>query len=122
MSPSRSISTRFLAVLLPACFVWTAVACVTLCLKHSREAQQGRVSAAIDRIAGVDDGDCCPISRSPTTALPRRASLIQPSCSDAVLTTRPAVIVDHRRAEYEADRSGPSYSDPPFERLRNIRI
>jgi hypothetical protein len=123
MSPSRSISTRFLAVLLPSCFVWTAVACVTLCLKYSREAQQQeRPPAAIYRIADTDDGDCCPISRSPITALPGRSSLIQPSCSDGAPAMRPVDLAEHVRAEYETDRSPPCYSDPPFERLRNIRI
>jgi hypothetical protein len=131
-----------LAVLLSSSFIWTAMACVSLCLLHcSQEECATEVSAAHDKIIAFESEspqagelictdadsccqpDCCPMKPLPVCALQKSASLdFQPHDDCPILFINSAVqanSISINNSRYLIPRSS---SDPPFERFRTLRI
>jgi hypothetical protein len=123
MLTTRLALTRSLALLTPLCMIWVFAACVSLCAGHDELVAGGAEAHSTDASGFADTQDCCPAgeascgvqahratSVSHTTAAghaPEAAALPAAECNLA----RPAGGVHHGRSP-----------DPPFERLRTLRI
>ena len=133
---------RFLAVLLSASFVWTAMACVSLCLLHSSE-EDCAIELSAESVAGIAcveessqegealcadadsccEPDCCPMKPLPVCALQKSSSFdFQLHGDYQISPVNVALPANARRI------NNPRYlllhvaSDPPFERLCTLRI
>lgn len=111
---------RTVAALLPICFLWAFVACVSLCTEHAEEAGNDRPSVLCLGINDTPASDSCPIVEAPKATLRDRLLLL---AADAVAVT-PAAFT---QAAVNVGMSLPgsydhSSTDPPFERLRVLRI
>jgi hypothetical protein len=127
MFASRSPLTRWLAALLPVCFLWVLVSCASLCSEHAAKASVTPTSlaAAAELCAALASEDWhCPFAGAASqSALPERRPFA-PSQSTALAaacapTEQPTSYAPSRRV----NPSGPpAYSDPPFKSLRALRI
>lgn len=113
---------QIVAMVLPLCFAWTFVACVTLCSEHISNAQDAHAGGAAE-MRGLDESDCCPITASATSLLPERITPIKQLCVDQQAT---AALSAHRLSEASCDNRcaliPSSSSDPPLMRLCVLRI
>jgi hypothetical protein len=123
MFKAGTLLTRLTGTLLPVCLVWAFAACVSLCSAHPAEA--GETAAAISRDVAdyAPESDCCPITEASQGALPERTSQ-SPQAGTELHTPTPKVTGSGatgaaRRAPASASFTSP---DPPFERLRTLRI
>jgi hypothetical protein len=114
----RFRSKRIVAALLPCCFLWAFVACVSLCTDHAEETGSDTILCL-----GMDEtpaSDSCPIVEAPKVTLRERPPLLS---ADAVAVmparfNQASVKLGARPLESDARSS----TDPPFERLRVLRI
>ena len=75
MPPQR----RLIAVLLPFCFLWAFVACVSICEREalaSYSPAELSFSTEVNAITDVTDCDGCPLSYFPKATTPQRAQSI----------------------------------------------
>lgn len=111
---------RIVAALLPCCFLWAFVACVSLCTEHAKETENDRLTVLCLGMDEAPASDSCPIVEAPKTTLRERLPLL----TDDALALTPSgfahasVNVGVRLLESDALSS----TDPPFERLRVLRI
>jgi hypothetical protein len=85
-------SKKLAALVLPLTFLWTFIACVSICTDHSLdEAGCETVFTQVVEIASAQEFACCPIEASPASLLPDRSSFSQRFCvshsATPVLTT-----------------------------------
>lgn len=127
MFSSRSLFKRLLATLLPYCFAWGFVACVTLCDPHdtaTRDAASSHLAAA-----SLDDahgGEHCPIREILTCALPER----QPNAPaprargdvPALFAPSPGLMNGFALRLPAWQSNPPPTSDPPLERSGVLRL
>lgn len=111
---------RLLAAWLPLCLVWAFVSCVGLCSTH--DAGEARAATASNRAEDAHESECCPLAEASRGVMPERVS--------------PASGPDGGAAPASAVSAPPASSvlfpptiflnssspDPPFERLRTLRI
>jgi hypothetical protein len=131
-----------LAVLVSSSFIWTAMACVSLCLLHcSQEECAIEVSATHDKTISFESEsshagelictdadtccqpDCCPMKPLPVCALQKSASFDFQAHNDYQILFINSVVQANstciNNLQYLIPRSS---SDPPFERLCTLRI
>ena len=127
MFSPRSSFTRILATLLPFCFAWGFVACVSLCSSHDEEPGENMLGHAAS-IARAHEGEQqCPVPEVLSCTLPEQRHSIAPA--------PPLVSGDAGEASFAASPTGstlylpvrhssspPPTSDPPLERLGVLRI
>lgn len=126
-SPHSQV-TRSLVLLLPLSFVWLFVACVALCgtACAGDEHDEGTVETFLLRVAhDSSESDCCPIMTTPEGALPER--LFSSHYLDDGLSRAPVPTSSVRFAFQLSSLSArqlirPSSPNPPFNRLRTLRI
>ena len=114
----RFPSKRIVAALLPCCFLWAFVACVSLCTEHAEETGNGTILCL-----GADDApasDSCPIVEAPKATLRDRLPLLNADALAGMPSgfNQASVKLGVRPRDSD-DRSS---TDPPFERLRVLRI
>ncbi|MDQ3687201.1 MAG: hypothetical protein M3430_16620 [Acidobacteriota bacterium] len=125
MFSPRSSFTRILATLMPLCFAWVFVACISLCAPHGEEA---RGDTAYHSAASIDDshgGEQCPVPSAPTYALTGRQSIVPAPqmIGDAAASFTPSLSLAGFALHLPARLlTPPSTSDPPLDRLRVLRI
>ncbi len=123
MFAPRPLLTRSLATLLPACLVWVFAACVSICSAHPAEAPEAIAAAYCDAADAAPEPDCCPITEASQGVLPERPSPSGQAAGD--LHTPAAMVTEPGRSR--AARSAPAPAsfaslDPPFGRLRTLRV
>jgi hypothetical protein len=121
---SRTSYARLMAAFLPVSFLWLFAACVTLCAPHSSEGEFASVGALSQaEVEASHESDCCPIMEATITALPER-HLLAKLTDDAAqgLSTFTARPVSGNISCVLSPPLAFSSSDPPFERLRTLRI
>jgi hypothetical protein len=127
MFASRSPLTRWLAALLPVCFIWVLVSCASLCSEHAAKASVTPASFAAAELCAAqasEDWHCPFAGAASQGALPERRPFAPSQGTSSLVATcapteQPASYAPSRRV----NSSGPpAYSDPPFESLRTLRI
>jgi len=123
MFSPRSSFTRVLATLLPFCFAWGFVACVSLCSSPGEELNEDTVDYAAS-IADAHENEHCSIPAALSCTLPARHLIAPPqqvgNDAEEVFFASPPLA----SALYLSPRllSPPPASDPPLERLGMLRI
>lgn len=86
MFSPRSSFTQVLATLLPICFAWVFVACVSICSTLEAEAHgESYTYHAAENLVGENGDEHCPITEATTYAPPERLiSVPVPQVSDDV--------------------------------------
>jgi hypothetical protein len=121
---SRTLYARLMAAFLPVSFLWFFAACVTLCAPQSSGdeiASVGALSKA--EVEASHESDCCPITEATITALPKRhvlAKLTDDMAQGVSTFSRRPVFSNVSCVLYPPLAF--SSSDPPFERLRTLRL
>lgn len=120
MSMPRFPFKRTVAALLPFCFLWAFVACVSLCAEQLEETGNDHLSVLCLGTEDAPASDSCPNVEAPKATLRERLPLLT---ADAVTVT-PAGLT---QASFNVGISLPdsddhSSTDPPFKRLRVLRI
>jgi hypothetical protein len=121
MLTSRFPLKRTIAALLPVCFLWVFIACVSLCASDAEEVEHDGGGAILSLgIESTPDSECCPIIESPKAALSERVSVQSASTVSALpLILAPssgsALAPSHKSNHH-------LFADPPFERLLTLRI
>jgi hypothetical protein len=111
---------RAVAALLPFCFLWAFMACVSLCTEQSKETGNDRSSVLCLSTENAPASDSCPIVEAPKATLRNRLALLT---TDAVAATPARFIQASINIGVSLpDSSDHSSTDPPFERLRVLRI
>ena len=113
---------RAIAMLLPACFLWVFASCVEMCSTHSAEACNSNAALFVNSVSASPEDGCCPVTEAPASVLPERVSFIPAASRDFQVLLVWAVPAN-RRLCFDPDSSILlSSPDPPFERLRTLRI
>lgn len=111
---------RTVAALLPFCFLWAFVACVSLCTEQSEETGNDRPSVLCLGTEDAPASDSCPVVEAPKAALRDRLPLLT---GDAVAVTPAGFTQASVNVGVSLlDSYDHSSTDPPFERLRVLRI
>jgi hypothetical protein len=123
MIPPRSTLTRLLATLTPALLLWAFVGCVAVCAEHAEEGLSEDVAASSVELGDSHCSDPCPVTDASFTVPAKRFAPDQQAVA-AQPVTPPAAQEPPRAAPIagrfsEVLRPPP---DPPFERLRALRI
>jgi len=114
---------RLLAVVLPVCLFWISVACMTLCTEDSDEQQAHCATLLPDTVSSTQDRDCCPITTGLPSVLPEHRVSATPSNNHQQATLILSVhLANSTLLKREHTATPVSNSDPPFERLRTLRI
>lgn len=123
MLTPRSALTRSLSLLTPLCMIWVFAACVSLCAGH--EALDVGVAEAHSAGASgfAESQDCCPDGEASCGVPTHRATFVshttaaEPAPEASALPASDGVLARPAR-NMPPDRT----ADPPFERLRTLRI
>jgi hypothetical protein len=121
----QPIIQRSLAMLLPACFVWTLVACMVICMAHASELQseQEQIVSSLSEAELLPDTECCPFQASQLSVLPEQRSNILPISPDqSVACMRATEQPLHWLQPARQSSFLPLPPDPPLERLCSLRI
>lgn len=111
---------RIVAALLPFCFLWAFAACVSLCTEQFEETGNDHASVLCLGTEDAPASDSCPIVEAPKATLRNRLSLLT---ADAVAVTPAGFIQSPVNVGLSLlESSDHSFADPPFERLRVLRI
>lgn len=112
-----------MAVILTVSFFWIPVACMTRCTADSVEEQMDSTTLMPDGINPSQDRDCCPLTTVLPSVLPEHRVTVVPPNNHQQATLVVAVQLatpSFLRREHTATPD--SKSDPPFKRLRSLRI
>jgi hypothetical protein len=111
---------KSLAMLLPICFLWLFVACVSHCSMESAERLYACAHLSIE-MTDEPDSETCLIVDAPKAVIPERAALnlqtpyaIQYSIFPAKSSTNTIT--------FSIRLNEPAFADPPLERLPDLRI
>ena len=124
MIPPRSTLTRLLAALTPALLLWAFVGCAAACAEHAEDARGEDVSATLSELRDSHCPDPCPVTEA-TAFVPAQRFLPdqqQPpgdQSASAPSASEPPHAASFAGRFSEVLRPPP---DPPFERLRTLRI
>ena len=123
MFSPRSSFTRVLASLLPFCFAWGFVACVSLCSSHSEESNE-KTAVHAASLDGAHDGEHCPVPTALSCTLPERhPNAPAPQANgEALAFFAPSPTVSTLQLPVWLSTLPPPTSDPPLERLGILRI
>ncbi len=125
MFSPRSSFTRILATLMPLCFAWVFVACISLCASHGEETHEDTAYGAAASIDDSHGGEQCPIPAVPTYALTGRQSIVPAPqvIGDVAASFTPSLSLAGSAFHLPAQQlNPPSTSDPPLDRLGVLRI
>jgi hypothetical protein len=111
---------RTIAVLLPVCFLWVFIACVSLCASDAEEVEHDGGAILSLEIESTPDSECCPIIESPKAALLERLSVQSASTVSALPITLATLSGNAFAPSHKSNY--PLITDPPFERLLTLRI
>jgi hypothetical protein len=111
---------RTVAALLPFCFLWAFVACLSLCMEHAEEAGDESRSALCLGREDAPASDSCPIVQAPKATLRNRLSLLPADAVALASTGFTRAPINVGASLLDSDDH--SSADPPFERLRVLRI
>jgi hypothetical protein len=111
---------RTVAAVLPICFLWAFIACVSLCASDAEEIEHNGSVVLSLGIESTPDSECCPIVESPKAALSERLSVQSASTVSALPITLVELSGNALAPSYESHH--PLITDPPFERLLTLRI
>ena len=123
MLTPRSALTRSLALLMPLCMIWVFAACVSLCAEHEAADAGCADTHSVGTPGIAETQDCCPVGEASCGVPADRAmSVSQPSVAEP-----PSEAVAMPMADFALARPArgepPDWAfDPPFERLRTLRI
>jgi hypothetical protein len=109
---------RIVAGLLPFCFLWAFVACVSLCAEQAEETGNDRPSVLCSGTQDAPASDSCPVVEAPKATLRDQLPLLTIDAVTPAAYTQAAVSVGVSLLDSHANSS----TDPPFERLRILRI
>lgn len=114
---------RLLAALTPALLLWAFVGCAAVCAAHAEEARGEDASATAAELRDSHCPDACPVTEATAFVPAQRFAPDQQAATSQPATT-PAAQESPRAASFaghfsEVLRPPP---DPPFERLRSLRI
>jgi hypothetical protein len=119
---TRFPAQRVIAALMPLCLVWVFIACISICASHTEAADEGSAVLSI-RMNAALLSECCPIIDANKATLTKRSSLdllaspdIQNSPHASLPSLNQSSITHLRYSPFN------STCDPPFERLRILRI
>jgi hypothetical protein len=118
MFVTRFPCKRLLAGLMPLCLLWLFVACVSLCAAHEdAEHEHAMLSAEIESDPASES---CPVLEAPKGMLAERTNAFP---RDEVQASSALFAEPLSRTEARVrDSVFHSSTDPPFERLRTLRI
>lgn len=123
MLTPRSALTRSLALLTPLCMIWAFAACVSLCAGHEALDAGGAEAHSAGAPGFAESQDCCPDGEASCGVPTHRATFVshtpaaEPTPEDAALPAAADALARPAR-NMPPDRT----ADPPFERLRTLRI
>jgi hypothetical protein len=123
MLTPRSALTRSLALLTPFCLIWVFAACVSLCAEHEGGDSERAEAHSAGTPGLAEMQDCCPAGEASCAVPADRATFVshpsvaEPS-SEAVAVPTADVSLAHPARGVPPDWA----TDPPFERLRTLRI
>jgi hypothetical protein len=124
MLTPRSALTRSLALLIPICMVWVFAACVSLCAGHE-SLDAGCVEAhSVNTPAPAETQDCCPDGEASCGVQSHRATSVSHTTAAEPAPAEAAALppADGTLARPARGASPGRAADPPFERLRTLRI
>jgi hypothetical protein len=143
MMLSQGKTRRFLAVMLSASFIWTAMACLSLCLLHGSQVEacvseladeSNEASACADESLQAGEllytnadsccePDCCPVKPLPVCILQKSSVIDFQACGDYQIShVHTALRASPRHIHQLQDLLPHSTSDPPLARLCTLRI
>src|SRR4030095_7230644 len=115
-----SLITRSIALLLPVCFIWLFIACVTLCSMHVERKLTHAGCLSSTASTGSGEIDCCPFTESLLSVLTPRSILEVTAAEHA-----PVALVlgsSYCGVSFHHFLTASGSSDPPLKRLRTLRI
>ena len=121
MIKTRAPLTRLLAALMPVLLLWAFVGCVAVCAAHA-EGSGGDVKAASVESRDSHCSEPCPVTEASYLVPANRFAPDQHVVADqpgSARVTREATRVPSYAGRYDEALPPP---DPPFERLRTLRI
>lgn len=123
MLTPRSALTRSLALLTPLCMIWMFAACVSLCAEHVALDAGGDEARSVGTPGYPGTQGCCPVGEA-SCGLPAHRATFVSHVSAAVPTPEAAAVPAADFAPAHPARGVPpdGAADPPFERLRTLRI
>jgi len=119
---SRLAQNSFIAVLLPLSFLWTVVACVSICERESSAThRQTDYSIGLTEIRDLPDCDGCPFVSFPKATAPERARYVQSLEPVASLVVPPIQYFNDDTSK--GWLSGQLWSEsPPLDLLPALRV
>ncbi len=123
MLTPRSALTRSLALLTPLCLIWVFAACVSLCAEHEGVDSESAEAHSVSAPGLAEMQDCCPADEASCAVPADRATFVshlsvaEPSL-EAVAVAAADVALAHPAGGVPPDWA----ADPPFKRLRALRI
>lgn len=123
MLTPRSALRRLMALLIPVCMIWVFAACVSQCAGHEVLDAEGVEAHAVSTQGFVEAEDCCPDGEASCGVTAHRAMFVshmnvaEPAPEVAVLPAADGAFACQAYS-MPPDRT----ADPPFERLRTLRI
>jgi hypothetical protein len=123
MFSPRSALMRTLALLTPVCMVWVFAACVSLCSEHEA-VEAGRAEAhSVSAPQFAEMQDCCPAGEASCGVPADRATFVPHLSAAAPASDATAVPAADFKLTHPDRGVPPDWpADPPFERLRTLRI
>src|SRR5690349_7230151 len=114
---------RALAAGLALSFIWTTMACVSLCSSHSTGRQKPHRAGLSFQIESSNETDCCPITATQISSLPERPLLApHPTDGHQALLAAPLRLTSGPAGKAASISGAPPSGDPPVERFRALRI
>ena len=114
---------KSVALALPLIIVWIAIACAVLCSAHKEERQdKPEISSLSDSMDSCGHDDCCAIQNVAPSLLPERRIVTKPAKDQQQASALPTLPMISITLCSDYGPSPSSSADPPFERLRVLRI
>lgn len=122
LSPRASL-TRSLALLTPLCMVWVFAACVSLCSEHGAFDAGSAESHSVSAPESAEKQDCCPAGEASCGVPADRATFVsQPGVAEPPSEAVAVPMADFALAHSARGEPPDWAADPPFKRLRTLRI
>jgi len=123
MLTPRSALTRTLALLTPVCMIWVFAACVSLCAEHEAADVGCADTHSVGTPGIAETQDCCPAGEASCGVPADRATFVSHTSAAAPASEAAALPVADVTLACPARGGPPDWAaDPPFKRLRTLRI
>ena len=121
---SASPFTRFLAAILPVCFVWAMMACALICIRESSETKSPVAASATELTELKDMSECsgCPFGSFPKASTPERVRFNFNSELHVVAPIVASIVAGTQSFAADYRLSHPVAASPPLEFFSTLRI